>query len=342
MAALEPDLAARFRRFAEVECDTSPLYRRLSAAIADDPDTLTLAAPTRFGPVPLLFLAAVHYLLLSGSQHPLARHYVSLGGQLMGDPYPDFRDFCFTQRAALEPILAARLVQTNEVRRCVHLLPAFTSLAGRFPAQPLVLIEVGASAGLNLNWDRYGYDYGDGTIYGAADSPVRLIGTLRGTRQPPFAAPLPAILTRLGLDLNPIDVRDPQAARWLRALIWPENVARAALLEHAVAVARQHPPALVRGEALASLPELLHQAPADAHLCVFHSFVLNQLAPEARERFWALLAEHSRQRMVSEVALEWLGGAAPTLTLTIFDQGRRAEAHLAHCHPHGEWLEWEA
>jgi hypothetical protein len=342
MAALDPDLAARFRRFAEVECDTSPLYRHLSAALADDPELLALAAPTRHGPVPLLFLGAVHYLLLQGVQHPLSRHYASLGGRMDGDPYPDFRDFCRVHQAALEPLLASQRVQTNEVRRCVHLLPAFNYLARQCPAQPLALIEMGASAGLNLNWDRYSYDYGDGKIYGAVDAPVCLIGAPRGRQIPPYASPMPTIATRIGLDLNPIDVRDPQAALWLRALIWPENVARAALFERAVAVAHQHPPAVVRGDALADLPALWQDAPAEAQLCVFHSFVLNQFALEARERFSALLAEHSTQRRVSVIALEWLGGVAPTLTLTHYDQGQRAETHLAHCHPHGEWLEWEA
>jgi hypothetical protein len=339
MAAL--DLPARFRRFAEVECDSSPLYRRLSAALADDLEMLALAALTRHGPVPLLFLAAVHYLLLRGVPHPLAQHYVSLGGRADGDPYLDFRDFCLTHQAQLEPILVSALVQTNEVRRCVYLLPAFNYLARQLPAQALALVEVGASAGLNLNWDRYGYDYGDGKVYGVVDSPVRLTCTRRGTLTPPLDSPIPAIATRIGLDLNPIDVRDPQAVLWLRALIWPENVARAALFERAVAVAQQHPPQLARGDALVSLPPLLHDAPRDAHLCLFHSFVLNQFEPEARERFSTLLAEHSPHQRISVVAVEWLEGVSPSLTLTTFDQGRRIDLLLAHCHPHGEWLEWE-
>lgn len=340
MAAL--DLAVRFRRFAEVECDNSPLYRHLSAALADDAETLALAGQTRHGPVPLLFLAAVHFLLLQCVPHPLARHYASLGGAMDGDPYPDFRDFCLTHRTALAPLLTSRLVQTNEARRCVHLFPAFNYLARQVPAQPLALIEIGASAGLNLNWDRYCYDYGDGRLYGVADSPVRLTVVQCGALAPPIDSPSPTVATRVGLDLNPIDVNDPQAALWLRALIWPENMARAQVLERAVAVARQHPPTLVQGEALTSLPGLMRAAPPDAHLCLFHSFVLNQFAPEARERLAALLAEQSTQRSLSVIAIEWLGGVSPTVTLSTYEKGRRSDTLLAHCHPHGEWLEWEA
>lgn len=340
MAAL--DLAARFRRFAEVECDTSPLYRRLSAALAEDSQLLAFAAQTQHGPVPLLFLAAVHYLLLNGAQHPLARQYASLGGQMTGDPFPDFHNFCAQYQAELEPLLATRLVQTNEVRRCVYLLPAFNYLARQFPTQPLALIEIGASAGLNLNWDHYSYDYGDGHVYGAVNSPLRLTSARRGRLAPPVSSSLPAVATRVGLDLNPIDVRDPQAARWLRALIWPENIARAELFERAAALAHQYPPELVRGEALASLPALLRAAPREAHLCLFHSFVLYQFAPEARERFSSLLADYSTQRAMSVIGIEWFDGASPTVTLSTFEAGQRADTLLAHCHPHGEWLEWTA
>jgi hypothetical protein len=45
-------------------------------------------------------------------------------------------------------------VQQNEVRRCTLLLPAFALAAGTVRS-PLALVEVGASAGLNLLFDRY-------------------------------------------------------------------------------------------------------------------------------------------------------------------------------------------
>ena len=47
-------------------------------------------------------------------------------------------------------------------------------------ARPLALIEVGASAGLNLLFDRYGYDYGAGRSAGDPSAPVRFTCALRG------------------------------------------------------------------------------------------------------------------------------------------------------------------
>src|SRR2546427_13057424 len=83
-------------------------------------ELLALAAECRKGErIPNLLFAAIHYLLLTGSSHPLARFYKSLGGSFAGheDPFPDFRSFCLQQSERLRELVAARLVQTNEVMR---------------------------------------------------------------------------------------------------------------------------------------------------------------------------------------------------------------------------------
>jgi hypothetical protein len=243
-------LAARFRRFAEHECDSSPLYRRLSLGIAEDPDLLALAAQAQNTPVPNLLLAAVHFLLLSGVTHPLANFFFNTSDR---DPYPPFQDFCLQHRRQIEEIIRARLVQTNEVRRCALLL---------------------------------------------------------------------------------------------RALIWPGPLyaVRAGQLEQAVAVAQREtrtPVALINGDALERLPEVLAAVPGGATACVFHSFTLNQFPPTARQRFWAILSDYGQTRPVFEIGLEWLGGDGPLLGLSTFDRGVRIETMLAACHPHGEWMEWK-
>lgn len=337
-------LSRKFAEFAVYEGQlSSPLYARLSQRIAADPEVLALAAEARSTPVPNLLLGAVHYLLLTGVAHPLAVFYPSLtpSPRTDADPYPAFQAFCRKHYAAIRDLLRTRRVQTNEVRRCACLLPAFAQVARQAPDRPLALLEIGPSAGANLLWDRYGYDYGDAGRYGDPRSPVQLQCVLRGTGRPLFPTRLPPVVSRLGLDLNPVDVRDADAVLWLRALIWPEHAHRAALLTEAIVVAQQHPPRLLAGDALDLLPTVLPTVPADATLCIFHSFTLNQFQRAARERFGAILAEHSRQRDIYRVFIEARPGSDyPHLGCTTFRHGVATEQTLAMCNAHGEWFEW--
>jgi hypothetical protein len=337
-------LSQQFRRFGERECvPASPLYGRLAVGIADDHALLAIAATAQARPVPNLLLAAVHFLLLQGADPALEAFYPDLAGDSqmpqIGEPFALFRAFCLDHADAIQALLAHRRVQTNEVRRCACLLPAFTVAARRLGDHPLALVEVGASAGLNLLWDRYHYDYGIGGQCGDPSAPVRLACELRGDRRPPLPAPMPAIATRVGLDLNPIDVRDDDAALWLRALIWPEQRDRAALLAQAIGVAQQHPPPLLAGDAIALLPGVLANIPADATLCIYHSFTLNQFPSEARERFAALIAEHAARHNLALIAIEWRE-PYPSVDLSLFEDGMRTDLRLAHCDAHGSWIEW--
>lgn len=339
------DLSRRFAHFAaELSSHHSPLYSRLAEGISEDPELLGLVSHAASGPEPNLFLSAAHFLLLGGADHPVAGFYPSLSNNLRsGDPYPDFRAFCLEHAKEMREIIATRRVQTNEVRRCALLLPAFGVISER-SGQPLALVEVGASAGLNLLFDRYAYDYGEERGIGAPASPVRISCEPRGDKEVPLPERLPEVVSRIGLDLNPLDVRDPDSARWLRALIWPEEYAhRAPLLERAIEVARSEPPALLRGDALESLPEVFGEIPDGTSVCVFHTFTVNQFSEEARKRLSNLLSEHSRKRELCRVSVEWLGADdSPLLKLSTFENGVEEETLLARCDDHGEWIEWIA
>jgi hypothetical protein len=302
-------LAERFQRFGERECaHVSPFYAQLSARIAEDSDLLAIAAAGegRSQPVPNLLFAAVQYLLLTGSQHRLAECYPALGGTTTAHavPMPIFRDFCLTHAEPIRELIATRLVQTNEVRRCALTLPALALAAAD---QPIALIEVGTSAGLNLLLDHYQYRYVSGLEAGDLGlhserrrlpgrglqsthppSPLTLICEIRGNASW-LPTHIPSIVWRLGLDLNPIDVQDPDAARWLEALIWPEQTERAELLRQALHIAAAYPPPIWAGDAIALLPHAFHEAPQNAVLCIVHTFTLNQFSPSMREQFYTLL-----------------------------------------------------
>ena len=349
------ELSQRFLWFAQYDCrKSSPLYEHLSLRIARDAELLELAGYARKGqPVPNLLFGAVQFLLLRGMRHPLAAIYERVGDASdepmasydLNDPYPLFRAFCFEHWDELQHLLATRIVQTNEVRRCACLLPAFEIVARRTQRRSLSLVEIGASAGLNLLWDHYSYDYGEGQRCGNEQSPVQLLCTLRGEKRPVLPVlpePLPTISSRVGIDLNPIDVHDEDATLWLRALIWPENKKRIELFNAALFVARQDTPPLVKGDALELLPGIMAGVPLDTTLCLYHTFVINQFSAEARERLELLFAEEARRRDLYVISIAWTVGVKeyPVLSLLSFEGGVRMERVLARCSGHASWMAW--
>src|SRR5450755_1065164 len=195
------------------EFTTSPLYRALSPTVAASDQLLGLASRGRPGQYPtFLFFGAVHRLLLRGADHPLARYYPSVAGDraLPADEAgPALVSFGEKFAPELDAIISTRLVQTNHVQRALALRFGLSMIAPAV-AGPVHLIEVGTSAGLNLRFDRYGYRL-SGRTYGAADSPVQLAADVYGDTPLPDLDVQPAIGSVRGVDLSPIDVRDPGA-----------------------------------------------------------------------------------------------------------------------------------
>ena len=343
-------LAETFRRFADLECQgMSALYYRLSLGIAADNELLTLANQAKPGqPTPNLFLAAVQRLLMDTPGHPLSAFYPHISGDatpagdlLAADQALAFRQFCLEHQDALTSLLTTRMVQTNVVRRCAILLPAFAHVDRLGLGGALSLIEIGASAGLNLNWDRYGYDYGNGRIHGDPSSPVRISSTFRGPLKPVIPEKLPVVAGRVGVDLNPIDPNDPNEATWLKALIWPERRDELELLEAAIEVALETPPKLLKGDALDLLPGLIGSVPEGQVPCLSHSHVLNQFTAESRDRFWDLVAKHGSKMDLAVVSMEAVrGGEHAVVEVTHFRDGVKTHRRLANCDSHGYWLEW--
>jgi hypothetical protein len=337
-------LAERFRIFStDVFPTTSRLFETFSRNILDDPETLALAIETQDGqPIPNMLFGAVHYLLLKGESHRLRDYYPTLTETPLPpqEAYPDFCDFCHQHGDAIRALVKSRRVQTNEVRRCALTVPAFGMIA-KIANQPLALIEIGTSAGLNLLWDYYRFAYSDGAQTGNPQSPVDLTCALRGDYAPPIPNPLPEVASRVGIDINPIDPLDEDETLWLKALIWPEYVERFTRMDHALAIAREHPPKSLKGDALELLPDVFNDVSADSALCVYHSFTVNQFSKAMRERLEAILTEQSRLRVVYRISLEWepdKGGSA--LRLITYHNGNLTDKLLALCHPHGEFMEW--
>ncbi len=356
------EVLERLRRFADDEDDPegSALYARLCRGLADDAATasIMLAAPAEQRK-PMLLLGAVHQLLLAGVEHRLAAFYPSVAGDApaSGDPYPAFADFCRVHRTRIERLLTTRSTQTNEPRRLTALLPAWDEIR-RGGASPLALVEIGTSAGLLLLADRYRYRYGE-LVVGDPTSPVEL--DCRPAGAPPPVTEIPPIEWRAGLDLNPLDVRDDETAAWLRALVWPEHADRGVILSAALAVARDNPPPLVRGDAIDDLPPLLATAPAGASLVVFHFMLMTFVPTERHPDLAPVLAEAARRlrRPIWLVSAEWghvlsamgLPAGAEVerdrsqgvvgIVVTRFDPASAPiGAVVGYAHAHGRWLEW--
>jgi hypothetical protein len=246
--------------------------------------------------------------------------------------YERFRSVVLTHRGDVSAVLRTRRTQTNEPGRCAALLPSLSRLP-----EPLALLEVGASAGLCLLVDRYGYDY-DGSRIGSGE--VVLPCTVHG--DVPLPDRLPEIAWRAGIDLAPVDVGDPVAVRWLEALVWPEETDRLDRLRAAVRIARRDPPRVVAGDLLDRLGEIASQAPRDATLVVFHTAVLAYLPVEGRRRFADAMAALGAEWISCEGpgVLDLHRSSAQPVAPSHFVLARGGRDPVAYCDPHGRWLQW--
>jgi hypothetical protein len=337
--------AESFRYYARtVYPGRSPLYASLSMRAAEDSELLKIAArASEKYALPNLFFAAVHLLLLKGEHHQLAAFYPSLNNNSKHYDlaYPYFRSFVVEHEREIGEIIATQSVQTNEVGRCAILVPAFELVARQIGNKPLSVIEIGSSAGLTLIWDRYHYRYGTDLQCGDPNSPVQIECLLRGRNRPPIPNRLPKIGSRLGVDLNPIDLNNPENIQWLQALVWPDQQTRTAQLGRAIEVAKQDPPQSMRGDALELLPSLINRIEKDTTLCIYHSFTLTLASGKPRERLENLLTRESKSRDLFHISLEWAKESDATLlSLSSLTNGKNTEQTLARCSAHGEWLEW--
>jgi hypothetical protein len=312
--------AENYRRFADLEArGTSPLYEEICTGISTDRDLLAFLGelPARCRQ-PNLLLGVVRYAF--GVQPSFAA----------------FRETVLGHRAQVTELLLHRRTQTNEPGRCAALLPILAALP-----QPLALLEVGASAGLCLLPDRYGYRYGEHVLPGGPPTiDCRLVGDVA----PPLPQRLPEVAWRKGIDIEPLDVADPDDVRWLEALVWPGQTARERYLRESLEIARRDPPEIVRGDLVDLLEDVASDAPRDATLVVFHTAVLGYLPAPRREAFAGRVAALGATWIASE-APGILGGPARPGALRerghfVVTVGGRE--HVARMGPHGDWLEWSA
>ncbi len=287
----------------------SPMYSAFCARMAEDVEaggpTWKLLEPYADEPAdeyhPFRALAGVHHMVLSRELPELARHYPSEGGD--GDAeaaWPAVREAF----AGMSPELIDALrhpLQTNETARCGALICGFLAVAAE-TGLPLRVRELGASAGLNMHFDRYRYEQ-DTKAFGPPDSPVRFRGHWLGG-VPPFDAPL-RVASRRGCDIDPIDPTTEEGRKSLLSFIFPDQLPRYELLREAIEVARGFPTEVDREGIDTWIARELDRLPAGEATVVFHSLVWIYLPDEVRAAVTGAI-DDAAARAAPDRPLAWL------------------------------------
>ncbi|MBX9454588.1 MAG: DUF2332 family protein [Rhizobium sp.] len=286
--------------------------------------------------VPLRIAGSLHALVLEGRSPPLAAAY---------PPNMIEDDSLWSAIAAAEQEHAGFILnrlnsapQTNEVRRSGALLPGFM-LLGKLHGKPLVLSEVGASAGLNLQWDRYRYDLG-GQSFGTAESPVLIAPEWRGSPAPSGAV---TVAARAGCDLFPVNAADPAHRLRMLSYIWADQSDRLARTKHALDIAALENLEVEKADAVDWLHGRLETIyPGRTHV-IYHTIAWQYLPAPLQQAGEALIAA-AGARATAKAPLARLSleaddnpdGAA--LTLQTWPSGEKKL--IGRGDFHGRWVDW--
>jgi hypothetical protein len=289
----------------------SPLYAHLLSCCAADYE---LRGPLRdllrphesddeASVLPLRLMGAVHLLALKGQASELAKFYPSTGGTVDFDG--GWREFRRSVREKGSDIsrLINNPVQTNEVGRCGSLLGGFGLIAEQTHL-PLRLLEIGTSAGLNLRWDHYRYEWFGGA-WGDAASRVCIKDVFRSG--PPCIPSRIAIVERAGCDTLPVNVNEESGRLSLLSYTWADQLDRIRRLKAAIEIACVVPCKMERKHAAEWLEVRLSKPPQGSATVVFQSAL------------WQYLSERERRRSISliETAGKHASEAAPIAWLRL-------------------------
>lgn len=229
--------------------------------------------------------------------------------------------------------------QTNEVRRAAILLPGFMEIVRRTGLHKFKLSELGASAGLNMIWDQYGYQFGSAS-WGASDAAIQFKPDFTGT------APLMQdieVVDRAGCDLNPIDLEDDQMRMRLISYLWPDQRERIERTGKAIELRRKTDFQIEKCDAIQWLEGRLNSW-EEGCVHVIYNTIAWQYFPEERQNAGRELLKAAGDRATEDAPLAWLSfepdGKSPgaALTLTLWPKGEVTT--LARADFHGRWINW--
>lgn len=287
----------------------SPLWaemnQRLAADVERDGPTWAVLGAHAEEPTdaayPLRVLGGAHRLALAGSAAALAAHLPSTGGD--GDADGTWAALLAVLEEPPAMLLDAlsRPPQTNEVGRAASMIGGFLQLAAE-THRPMRVLEIGASAGLNLRLDHFRYEEA-GASFGPPNASVRFTGLWAGAR-PPFDAPL-EVVARGGCDLDPVDPTTDDGRLTLLSYVWPDQEERFARTAGAIDIARAVPAALDREDASRWLERQLAAPSPGASTVVFHSIMWQYLDDVTRSGIVRTL-ERAGAAATDDAPLGWL------------------------------------
>ena len=291
--------------------------------------------------VSLRILGGLQHLVLSGADPDLAAVYPLSGADVdEAGLAAALVDAARRHHDILQGFMASP-PQTNEVRRSICLVGGYLTLAKR-TGLPLRCLEIGASAGLNMNWDLYRYDFGGGRAWGDPASPVLLDTDWEGDAPPLDVQAV--VAEKRGCDQNPIDITDDAQARRLEAYIWADQPERRARLRAAIGLARAAGDPLDKADAAAWVAAHLHPREGVATVLV-HSVVWPYLPPATQGAITDSIRKAGESASAS-APVAWLRmepdpasmAAAMEVRLSVWPGGD--EILLARVHPHGAKVIW--
>ena len=231
--------------------------------------------------------------------------------------------------------------QTNEVSRSSAILGAALHVAKRLRL-PLDLYEIGASAGLNLGFDAYGYELGE-TSWGDAASPVKIVSEWQGA-PPPLDADL-HVASRKGSDLSPLDASDAALRERLLSYIWPDQTARLTRIEAALKETARTGVNVEKADA-ADWVEREFAAPGvEGRACVLMHTIMWQYMPRETQARIEVAMERAGAAATKDTPLAWISVEADrkdamsaSVRLRMWPEGTDEE--LGRADFHGRWVRW--
>ena len=342
---------------------SSPLFATLARHCAADKDIIAVGDAARRGqPIAIFFMLAAQYLLFRSPQEKLAGYFPSMteSPKPAEEAFPLFREFCLERRAELMELLTTRTVNSNLVERASTLVPAIQYVKQQV-AEPLTLVEICCSAGLNLLLDEYYYDYGPAGRAGPEDAAVRLSCKVLGSVRPPTDT-VPVLAEKIGVDLVTVDCSDPDARLWMEAMLFPEWREERQRLRKALLLRATRKSRMLRGNAVEVLPSLLEEL--SGPVLVLHTYCMGQWPAEAQEQLDRILRDASHHRELHRIGVDVPGPEpaqvvrtrlaalsragipiqqkclAARIEHTCYRAGNSQASLLGHADGFGAWIHW--
>lgn len=250
--------------------------------------------------------------------------------------------------------------QTNEVGRSGSYVAAFAFLREKFGVKKLRCLEIGTSGGLNLCMPHYHYRFAldsaenekDAVEWGDPSSSVTIQPKMVGSMNVPNSMDFD-IVSSVGCDLFPVDLRDEAEALRMKSFIWADHTWRHSLLDNAITTLYTHPPHIEKADAASWVREQLTRnrgEDGDGTCTVLMHSIVWQYLPEGTKAGITLAMQEAAALANSKNPIAWValetnrGTMNHELCLRYWSGNAENDIGeplvLAEAQAHGRWMKW--